>query len=37
MLLLAPAGAQHTITNKSDKPAKVLAIYPTPNPERIFV
>jgi quercetin dioxygenase-like cupin family protein len=36
-LLLAPAGAKHTITNRSDKPAKVLAIYPTANPERVFV
>ena len=36
-LLLAPAGAKHTITNQSDKPAKVLAIYPTTNPERVFV
>ena len=36
-LLLAPAGAKHTITNQSDKPARVLAIYPTTNPERVFV
>ena len=36
-LLLAPAGAKHTITNQSNKPAKVLAIYPTTNPERVFV
>ena len=36
-LLLAPAGAKHTVTNQSDKPAKVLAIYPTTNPERVFV
>ena len=36
-LLLAPAGVKHTITNQSDKPARVLAIYPTTNPERIFV
>jgi len=36
-LLLAPAGATHTITNQSDKPARVLAIYPTTNPERVFV
>ena len=36
-LLLAPAGVQHTITNRSDKPARVLAIYPTTTPERIFV
>ena len=36
-LLLAPAGAKHTITNQSDKPAKVLAIYPATNPERVFV
>jgi quercetin dioxygenase-like cupin family protein len=36
-LLLAPAGAVHTITNQSDKPAKVLAIYPTTAPERVFV
>ena len=36
-LLLAPAGATHTITNQSEKPARVLAIYPTTNPERIFV
>ena len=36
-LLLAPAGAIHTITNRSDKPAKVLAIYPTTKPERVFV
>ncbi len=35
-LLLAPAGAKHTITNRSDKPVRVLAIYPTTNPERIF-
>ena len=36
-LMLAPAGAEHTITNQSDKPAKVLVIYPTTNPERVFV
>ena len=36
-LLLAPAGVKHTITNQSDKPARVLAIYPTTNPERIFI
>ena len=36
-VLLAPAGARHTITNQSNKPAKVLAIYPTTNPERVFV
>ena len=36
-LLLAPAGAKHTITNQSDKPAKVLAIYPTTTPKRVFV
>ena len=36
-VLLAPAGAKHTITNQSDEPAKVLAIYPTTNPERVFV
>jgi quercetin dioxygenase-like cupin family protein len=35
-LLLAPAGAKHTITNQSDKTAKVLAIYPTTTPERVF-
>ena len=36
-LLLAPAGVKHTITNQSDKPARVLAIYPTTTRERIFV
>ena len=36
-VLLAPAGVKHTITNQSDEPAKVLAIYPTINPERVFV
>ena len=36
-VLLTPAGAKHTITNQSGEPAKVLAIYPTTNPERIFV
>ena len=36
-LLLAPAGATHTITNQSDKPARVLAISPTTNFERVFV
>ena len=36
-VLLAPAGAKHTITNQSEEPAKVLAIYPTTNPERVFV
>ncbi len=36
-LLLAPAGVKHTITNQSDKPARVLAIYPATTPERIFV
>jgi len=36
-LLLAPAGAEHTITNQSDKPARVLAIYPATTPERVFV
>ena len=36
-LLLAPAGAKHTITNQSDKPARVLAIYPATTPERVFV
>ena len=36
-LLLVPAGAKHTITNRSDKPAKVLAIYPSAYPERVFV
>ena len=36
-LLLAPAGVKHTVTNHSDKPARVLAIYPTTTPERIFV
>ena len=29
--------SKHTITNQSDKPAKVLAIYPTTYPERVFV
>ena len=36
-LLLAPAGVKHTITNQSDKPARVLAMYPTTTPEREFV
>ena len=36
-LLLAPAGIKHTITNQSEKPARVLAIYPTTKPEREFV
>ena len=36
-LLLAPAGAEHTITNQSGKPARVLAIYPTTTPHRVFV
>ena len=36
-VLLAPAGAKHTVTNQSDETAKVLAIYPTTNPERVFV
>lgn len=36
-LLLAPAGAKHTIKNQSDKPARVLAIYPTTAPEMVFV
>ena len=36
-LLLAPAGVKHTIINQSDKPANVLAIYPTTAPERVFV
>ncbi|MEE8466063.1 MAG: cupin domain-containing protein [Dehalococcoidia bacterium] len=36
-LLLAPAGAEHTISNQSDKPARVLAIYPATTPERVFV
>ena len=36
-LLLAPAGAKHTIANRSDKPARVLAIYPATTPERVFV
>ena len=36
-VLLAPGGAKHTITNQSDDPAKVLVIYPTTNPERVFV
>ena len=36
-VLLAPAGAKHTIKNQSGEPAKVLAIYPTTNPERVFV
>ena len=36
-LLLAPAGVKHTITNQSDKPARVLAIYPTTTPDRVFV
>lgn len=36
-LLLAPAGVKHTITNRSDKPARVLAIYPTTTPDRVFV
>lgn len=36
-LLLAPAGVKHTITNQSDKPARVLAIYPATTPERVFV
>ena len=36
-LLLAPAGVKHTITNQSEKPASVLAIYPTTTPEREFV
>ncbi len=36
-LLLAPAGVRHTITNQSEKPARVLAIYPTTTPEREFV
>ena len=35
-VLLDPAGAKHTITNQSDEPAKVLAMYPTTNPERVF-
>ena len=36
-LLLVPAGVTHTITNQSDKLARVLAIYPTTNPERVMV
>ena len=36
-MLLAPAGVKHTITNQSDNPARVLAIYPTTTPEREFV
>ena len=36
-ILLAPVGAIHTVTNQSDEPAKVLAIYPTIYPERVFV
>ena len=36
-LLLAPAGAEHTITNQSDRPAKLLAIYPATDSERVFV
>ncbi len=36
-LLLAPAGVKHTITNQSDKPARVLAIYPAVTPDRVFV
>ena len=36
-VLLAPAGVKHTITNQSDEPAKVLAVYPTTSPERVFV
>ena len=36
-LLFAPVGAKHTITNQSDKSAKVLAIFPTTTPERVFV
>ncbi len=36
-LLLAPAGVNHTITNQSEKPTRVLAIYPTTTPEREFV
>ena len=36
-LLLAPAGTTHTVTNQSDKPARVLAISPTTNFERVFV
>ena len=36
-LLLAPEGVKHTITNQSEMPARVLAIYPTTAPERVFV
>lgn len=36
-VLLAPAGAKHAITNPSDNPARVLAIYPTTSVERVFV
>ena len=36
-LLLAPAGVKHTIANRSDGPARVLAIYPATTPERVFV
>ena len=36
-LLLAPAGVKHTSANRSDKPARVLAIYPNTSPERVFV
>ena len=36
-LLLAPAGVKHTITNQSEHPVRVLAIYPTTTPERQFV
>ncbi len=36
-LLLAPAGVKHTITNRSGKPAGVLAIYPAATPERVFL
>jgi quercetin dioxygenase-like cupin family protein len=36
-VLLAPAGVKHSIINRSNRPARVITIFPTTAPKRTFV
>ncbi len=35
--ILAPSDAKHSLTNKSDKPARFIAIFPTTDVQRHFL
>ncbi len=35
--ILAPAGVKHNLVNKSNRPAKVITIFPTTSPQRQFL